>query len=138
MPVEVREEVTSSDSGPVGTQTTQVASSHQVMTKGEVQDAHSDRGNAWIWYVVGLVDLLLLLRIVFKLFGAKSVGFADFLYGITDIFVAPFRGIFSNVQVDKAYFDSAALLAIAVIALIGWAISKLIDLMARPVTSDKV
>ncbi len=138
MPVEVREEVTNNNTGVTSGQTTQVASSRQVMTQGEVQDAHTDRGNAWIWYVVGLVDLLLLIRIVFKLFGAKSVGFADLLYGITDIFVAPFRGIFSNVQVEKAYFDSAALLAIVVFAFIGWAISKLIDLLARPVTSSKV
>lgn len=138
MPVEVQKEVTSASEGPVSDQVSQTATTTQVSTNAEVQDAHSDRGNAWIWYIVGIIDILLALGLVFKLFGAKAVGFANFLYGITNFFAAPFRGIFPNPKVEGAYFDTAALVAIVVYILVGWIIVRLIDLATRPAGSQKV
>ena len=49
MPIEVQKEVTSTSEGPVSDQVSQTATTAQVSTNAEVQDAHSDRGNAWIW-----------------------------------------------------------------------------------------
>lgn len=138
MPVEVEKEVTTASSGPVTDQVSQTATVTKVPTVAEVQDARSDRGNAWIWYIVGIIDLLLVLRLVFKLFGAKTVGFADLLYSVTGPLVAPFRGIFSNPQVQGAHFETAALAAIIVYALVGWIISRLIDLSTRPNSSKKI
>lgn len=138
MPVEVQKEVTSASEGPVSDQVSQTATTTQVSTNAEVQDARSDRGNAWIWYIVGIIDVLLLLGLVFKLFGAKAVGFANFLYSITNFFAAPFRGIFPNPKVEGAYFDTSALVAIVVYVLVGWIISRLIDLSTRPANSPKV
>ncbi|MDP3993079.1 MAG: YggT family protein [bacterium] len=138
MPVEVQEETTTTSEGPASDQVSQTATTSQVSTNAEVQDARSDRGNAWIWYVVGIIDLFLLLGLVFKLFGARAVGFANFLYGVTDVLAAPFRGIFPNPKVEGAYFDTAALVAIVVYVLVGWIISRLIDLSTRPSGSDKV
>ncbi|MBI4948206.1 YggT family protein [Candidatus Berkelbacteria bacterium] len=138
MPVEVRKEVTTTSEGPVSDQVSQTATTSQVSTNTEVQDAHSDRGNAWIWYLVGIIDLLLVLDIVFKLFGAKSVGFASFLYSITNFFAAPFRGIFPNPKIEGAYFDTAAFVAIIVYILVGWIVARLIDLATRPASSKKI
>lgn len=137
MPIEVQKEVTSTSKGPVSDQVSQTATTSQVSTNAEAQDAHSDRGNAWVWYIVGIVDLLLLLGLVFKLFGARAVGFANFLYGVTDLLKAPFRGIFPNPKVEGAYFDTAALVAIVVYVLVGWLISRLIDLATRSANSQK-
>jgi uncharacterized protein YggT (Ycf19 family) len=138
MPIEKEVTTTHSNSGPAAEQVTQTSSVSKVPTGGEVKDAQADRGNAWIWYLVGLVDLLLALRIVFKLLGARAVGFADLLYGITDPLIAPFRGIFASPQIEGAYFDTASLVAIIVYALLGWGVSRLIDLVTRPATSEKV
>lgn len=138
MSVEVQKEVTTTSQGPVSDQVSQTATTTQVATNAEVQDAHSDRGNAWIWYIVGIIDLLLLLTLVFRLFGAKAVGFASFLYNITDVLVAPFRGIFSNPRIEGSYFDTAALVAAVVYVLIGWIVARLIDLATRPASSKKI
>lgn len=138
MPVEVQKEVTTASEGPASDQVSQTATTSQVSTNAEVQDAHSDRGNAWIWYIVGIIDLLLVLDLVFKLFGAKAVGFANFLYSITDFFAAPFRGIFPNPKIEGAHFDTAALVAIVVYILVGWIVARLIDLATRPTSSQKI
>lgn len=138
MPVEIEKEEVTTSSGPVSDHVSQTSSTVHAPTHGEMKDAQSDRGNAWVWYIVGIIDLLLALRIVFHLFGARAVGFADMLYQITGFFTAPFKGIFPNPTVDGSYFDTSALVAIAVYALVGWAVSRLVDLLTRPATSKKI
>lgn len=135
MPDEIRRQVTSESRDPAADHVSQTMTTTQVPTETEAKDAQSDKGNAWVWYVVGIIDLLLLLRIVFRLFGAKSAGFTDLLYGVTSPFVAPFRGIFPSPSVEGSYFDTAALVAIIIYALIGWLIAGLINLAIRPTNS---
>lgn len=138
MPLEVQKEVTTTSGGPLSDQVSQTATTAQVSTNAEVKDAQSDRGNAWIWYIVGIINFLLLLGLVFKLLGARAVGFASFLYGITDVLVAPFRGIFPSPSVEGAYFDTATLVAIIVYSLVGWIVARMIDLATRPAISSKI
>lgn len=138
MPINVEKEVTTTNTNSDAGQVKQVSTAAQVPTGAETKDARADRGNAWIWYLVGIVDVLLALRLAFYMFGARAVGFTDFLYSVTDPLVAPFRGIFPAPQVDGAYFDTASLVAIIAYALLGWVISRLIDLMTRPAGSKKI
>lgn len=138
MPIEIEKEVTTESNGPVADQVSQTSTVAQVPTVGENMDHHADRKNAWVWYVVGFLDLLLLLRLVFNLIGAHSVGFASMLYSVTGLFTAPFRGIFPSPSVEGSYFDTAALVAIVIYALLGWAIVRIIDLATRPANSQKV
>jgi len=138
MPLEVQKEVTTTSQGVASDQVSQTATVAQVPTGAEAQDAQSDRGNAWIWYIIGIIDLLLVLRLILSMFGARTVGFAAFIYNITSPLVAPFRGIFPNSIGNGSYFDMAALVAIIVYILVGWAISRLIDLVTRPASSKKV
>lgn len=138
MPVDVERESTTTSTSPSSDHVTQTATTTQTPTYVERKDAESDRGNAWIWYIVGVIDLFLVLRLLFHLFGARSAGFTDFLYGFTGFFVAPFRGIFANPTVEGSYFDMAALTAIIVYILLGWIIAGLINLMTRPVDSKKI
>lgn len=138
MPDEIKKQVTTESNNPAADQVSQTATTTQVPTETETKDAQSDRGNDWVWYVVGIIDLLLLLRIIFHLFGARSAGFSDFLYTITGPFVAPFRGIFASPSVEGSYFDTASLVAIVIYALIGWLIVGLINLITRPTDSKKI
>ncbi len=138
MPIEVNKEVTTTSTGPARDQVSQTATSTRVPTNTESRDDYSDRGNAWVWYVVGIIDFLLLLRILFHLFGARAVGFTNFLYSLTGFFTMPFQGIFPNPNIEGAYFDMAALTAIIVYLLLGWMIVGLIDLATRPADSKKV
>lgn len=67
----------------------------------------------------GILVVMLALRILLLLFVAnQSNTIVDFVYGVTEPFVAPFRGIFSFDAVSPgggSVFDFAAL-----VALIGW------------------
>jgi YggT family protein len=71
--------------------------------------------------------VVLLLRILLLALGANSDnGIVDGIYGVTEPFVAPFRGIFTLDEirpVGRSVFDIAAL-----VALIGWVLIELLIL----------
>lgn len=99
-----------------------------------------ERGNTPVWYVraknviyyvLGVLEVLLGLRFLFMLLGANPrSGFTSFLYAITGIFIAPFSGIFNPITTTglaaRSVFDPATLIAMAIYALIGWGIVKLL------------
>lgn len=79
-----------------------------------------------IIFIFGLIELLIVARIVLLLVSAReSNSIVSFIYNVSDVFVAPFRGILgiNEVQAGAAAFDVAAL-----VALIGWLIIELIVL----------
>lgn len=87
-----------------------------------------------VYYVFGTLELLLVFRLLFRLFGANESGLVSWVYGSTAPFIAPFLGIFPNAAtegvVNTAVFEPATLLAIIVYALIAWGIAKLISIFA--------
>lgn len=84
-----------------------------------------------VWYLLGVVEVLLALRIVFLLLAAGLTPFTSFLYNLTSPLVAPFRGMFPTPVVDGAYFDTASIVALIVYAIIAWAITALVDVLLR-------
>lgn len=65
-----------------------------------------------------VIEVLLLVRFAFKLFGANAEqGIAAAIYGITDPLVAPFRGIFSQPE-GTQLVEIASLLAIVFFMLV--------------------
>lgn len=126
----VKEQVVVQDPATGTTQASQ--SVQQVASPAETKVAKADKKNQIVWYIVGILNTLLVLRILFFLFGARDVGFASFLYSITSPFVGLFKGIFSSPTSGSAYFDTASLLAIIIISLLGWGISELINVAQRP------
>lgn len=84
-----------------------------------------------IWFIVGVISSLLLLRFVLALLGANPANaFANFIYELSNVFVAPFRGLLqvSAVEYGVARFEIETLVAIAVYALFGYGIIKMIQL----------
>lgn len=84
-----------------------------------------------IYYILGLLEILLAFRLIFKLLGANpGSGFVTFIYSITQIFLAPFNAIFRPAVTQgietKAVLEPSILIAMAVYALIAWGIVKLI------------
>ncbi len=85
-----------------------------------------------IWFVLGVINILLLTRFVLLLLGANhAAGFVDFIYSVTDVLVSPFVGIFGTPTYGVSVFDVSSLLAIVVYSLIAYGITKLITL-GRP------
>lgn len=83
-----------------------------------------------IWYVAGVLLVLLAFRFVLALLGANpSNGFADFIYSTSHPFVAPFFSLFSfNTQLGVSHFEIYTLIAMAVYAVIAWGLARLVTL----------
>lgn len=95
-------------------------------TSTETGTKTSDRGKQIIWYLLSLVELILALRFVLKLFGASPANwFAGFVYAITAAVVAPFARMISSTQVLGNTFEYAVLLAMFVCWLIAAALSAM-------------
>lgn len=78
-------------------------------------------------WVFGVIITFIALRFVLLLFGANpAAGFVQFIYGVSDVFMVPFVAIFNTTRVEGATFEWSALIAIAVYALLGWALVSLI------------
>lgn len=86
-----------------------------------------------IYYIMGLLLALLAFRFVLSLLGAnRANAFANIIYGITYPFVAPFFGLFGyQVQYGVARFEIETLVAMAVYALLAYAIAKLIRIARK-------
>lgn len=90
----------------------------------------------FIYFIFGLLDVLLAFRFVFKLLGANpSTGFVDFIYNLSAVFVTPFAGIFNTSlakgDVITSIFEPATLVAIIVYGILAWGIVSLINVISR-------
>jgi hypothetical protein len=80
-----------------------------------------------IWLLLGILEVLLALRFVFKLIGVNAANaFASFLYGFTNIFVAPFASLTGAPAAEGMVLELSTLIAMVVYALVAWAIERLI------------
>ncbi len=107
---------------------------NQVEKREEVyEDTNQRRAYIRYWiatvtyFVLGVLEVILLLRFLFRLLGAyEGNSFIMFLYGLSHVFVAPFRGIFSNpVLSSKSVFEVSTLIAMLVYALLAWRVVSL-------------
>ena len=98
------------------------------------------RATEVIYLLFGIVDGLLLIRVVLKLLAANPLaGFSKFIYGLTDVFLAPFRNLLPTVGGGSgAVLEMSTIIAIIVYALIGWAVVRLIAIaLVRNVTVSR-
>jgi hypothetical protein len=89
------------------------------------------------WYVLGLIEGLLLFRFVLKLLGANpEAGFSQFIYTTTNLFAAPFLNVFGKTYVAGSIFEWTTLLAMFVYWLIAMGIIQLF-LMSKTVSTPE-
>jgi uncharacterized protein YggT (Ycf19 family) len=85
------------------------------------------------YLVFGIIEGLLAIRLVLKLLGANpQAGFTNFIYGVTDFFMAPFRNLLPAVGSGSppgAVLETSVVIAIIVYALIAWVLARLIVIM---------
>jgi len=87
-----------------------------------------------IWFVAGVILLLLAFRFVLALLGANTTNsFAQFIYNTSHPFVAPFFNLFNynNIQYGSSRFEIYTLVAMAVYAAIAWVLSALANIGRR-------
>jgi hypothetical protein len=95
------------------------------------------RGTQIVWYVLGLIEVLLVFRFVLKLLGANAAaGFTHFIYSATYVFAAPFANVFRLTQVSGSIFEWTTLLAMLVYWMIALGVINLF-LMGKTVSTPE-
>ena len=130
---EVKETTTQ---GGVPTQTTRrvttsdTAADERAVAANRAGDSTVERV---IYFLVGLLSAVLVIRLILSLLGAnRDNGFANLIYSVSYPFVAPFFGLFGyKVQYGLARFEIETLVAIAVYALLGYGVVKLIRIFRK-------
>ena len=95
------------------------------------------RGTQIVWYLVGIIEIILTFRFLLKLFGANTgAGFTHFIYAITEPLALPFLSVFRMSRLEGSLFEWTTILAMVVYGLIGWGIVQIL-LMGKTVSTPE-
>lgn len=95
------------------------------------------RGTQIVWYILGIIEALLIFRFFLKLLEANAAaGFTKFIYGATYVLAEPFLAVFRRTQVEGNVFEWSTLLAMLVYYLIALGIIRLF-LMGKSVSTPE-
>ena len=89
-----------------------------------------------VFFVVGVVEVLLGFRFILKLLGANpGSGFVTFIYSLSEIFVLPFRGIFHGDVVPgnetRGLLEPSTLVAMLVYLVVAVGIIELVKIVTK-------
>jgi hypothetical protein len=88
------------------------------------------RSNQIIWYILGLLEVLLAFRFALKTLGANPyVGFTSFIYALTNPLTAPFNGILGSSTFGSAIIEASTIIAGIVYLCLAWGLVYLLDLI---------
>lgn len=105
---------------------------HIEPTPAERQLGTLYRAKQVVWFIVGLIVALIGLRFVLLAAGANvDAGFGALIFNVSQPFVTPFLPLFNE---QNARVEFSDLVAIAVYLLLGWGISKLLEITMAPRT----
>src|SRR3989338_3207022 len=91
-----------------------------------------------IWYILGVIEVLLAFRVVLKFLGANAFsGFTNFIYALSSPFALPFSGIFGTTESSSLIFEWSTLIAMAVYAVVAYGIVALFQLV-KPTNQEEV
>lgn len=122
---------------PTGDVVSQDVAVTEMVDNVEARRSTSNWISGLVYFVFGVIEILIALRILLKLIAANpDSGFTQFIYGVTGPFVAPFRNIVGEPSTTTGnVFEISSVLAIIVYLLISWIIVKLLQLLIdRPAT----
>jgi hypothetical protein len=95
------------------------------------------RGTQVVWYILGILEIILAFRFILKLLDANSAAaFTRFVYDLSGVFTAPFESVFRVTQVSGTVFEWTTLLAMVVYYLVALGITSLF-VMSRSVSTPE-
>jgi uncharacterized protein YggT (Ycf19 family) len=111
---------------------TVVRKQHVVRENGMPEDEFAlAKVNQVIWYITHLIAILIVLRVLFYLLGANPQGIVNFIYSLTNLFVAPFRGIFPSPSESGSFFDTAGVVAIGFYYLLAFILTSFLRILSK-------
>jgi len=91
-----------------------------------------------IWYILTIVEALLIFRILLKALGANPFsGFTAFVYGLTDPLALPFQGILRNSISGGSVIEWSTVIAAVVYFLIAYGLVTFLQFV-KPVSQEEV
>jgi hypothetical protein len=83
-----------------------------------------------VWLVFGILETMIALRVGLKLVAANAGSpIVSFIYGFTDIFLAPFAGLIGSPSNGDMVLELSSLFAILIYGLIAWVIERIVWLI---------
>jgi hypothetical protein len=96
------------------------------------------RFNQIIWYVLGLIEVLLIFRVVLKALGANQyIGFTSLIYAITSPLAIPFSGILGISASGNSIIEWSTIIAGIVYLCIAWGLVYLLEII-YPITPKDI
>jgi len=94
-----------------------------------------------VYFLFGVLEILLFFRLMLKLTGASlTSSFVSLIYGLTGIFILPFEGIFRrwfNQGLETtSVLEPSTIVAIIVYAMLAWGIVQLIRIFSGETQAD--
>ena len=91
-----------------------------------------------MYYLLDVIEILLVFRFVFKLLGASPTSrFAELVYRLSDPLLAPFQGVMGSTVAGVSVIEWSTLIAMATFAILTYIVVRLIHLLTVP-PSDQV
>ncbi len=91
-----------------------------------------------IWYVLGVIEVLLIFRFVLKALGANPFsGFTNLIYTLSNPLALPFSGILTTPVVSGSVFEWSTLIAAVVYAILAYGLVQLFQLI-KPTNPTEV
>lgn len=124
----------------------QVVKTTKTVTPPPVQTEHPQkvfekkkvifRSNQVIWYILGIIEVLLAFRVALRLFGAYPSEFTNLIYYLSAPFAIPFRGILKTSS-EGAFIEWSTLIAMLVYLVLAYGLINLLQFI-KPVTPQEV
>ncbi len=95
--------------------------------QGQEQRVATFKVTQLIWLLLGLLEAAIALRVLFKLIAVNAANpFAALLYGVTDLFVAPFASLIGAPAVGGMVLEISSIIAMIVYFLIAWVLERIV------------
>lgn len=112
-----------------------IVTKETLVTTGGGQAAQSQTVGYIIYFLFGVIEILLVFRLVFRLTGANpGSAFVSSIYSLSQIFIVPFSGIFPQATtpgvVTTAVLEPSVLVALVVYAVLAWGITQLVVILS--------
>lgn len=83
-----------------------------------------------IYYILGIIEVLLAFRFVLKLLGANpATGFVSLVYSLSGVLAAPFTAVFPVAREGGSVLEWSVILAAIVYLVVAWGLANLLRIM---------
>ena len=94
---------------------------------GQEQRVATFKASQMIWLLLGILEAVIALRVVFKLIAVNAANpFATLLYNVTDLFVAPFASLTGGPAAGGMVLEISSIITMFVYLLIAWALERIV------------